>query len=66
MSMIRVRRLKRLFADDVVRSGRARDVGCCNYAAYQVMHAMRIADKRNAAPYSVVQNQYSLLQRTPE
>lgn len=52
--------------DDVVRSGRARYVGCCNYAAYQVMHAMWIADKRNAAPYSVVQNQYSLLQRTPE
>ena len=52
--------------DDVVRSGRARYVGCCNYAAYQVVHALWVADKRNAAPYSVVQNQYSLLQRTPE
>lgn len=52
--------------DDVVRSGKVRYVGCCNYAAWQVMHALWIADRRNAAPYSIVQNQYSLLQRTPE
>jgi aryl-alcohol dehydrogenase-like predicted oxidoreductase len=52
--------------DDVVRAGKARYVGCCNYAAWQVVHALWIADRRNAAPYRIVQNQFSLLQRTPE
>lgn len=52
--------------DDVVRAGKARYVGCCNYAAWQVMHALWIADRHNAAPYRIVQNQYSLLQRMPE
>jgi aryl-alcohol dehydrogenase-like predicted oxidoreductase len=33
--------------DDVVRSGKARYVGCCNYAAWQVVHGLWIADKRN-------------------
>jgi aryl-alcohol dehydrogenase-like predicted oxidoreductase len=52
--------------DDVVRAGKARYVGCCNYAAWQVVRALWIADRRNAEPYTIVQNQYSLLQRTPE
>ena len=52
--------------DDVVRSGKARYVGCCNYAAYQVVEGLWHADRRNAAPFSIVQNQYSLLQRMPE
>ena len=52
--------------DDVVRAGKARYIGCCNYAAYQVVHGLWLADRRNAAPFSVVQNQYSLLQRMPE
>ncbi len=52
--------------DDVVRSGKARYVGCCNYAAWQVVHGQWLADKRNGAPFMCVQNQYSLLQRTPE
>jgi len=52
--------------DDVVRSGKARYIGCCNYAGWQVVEALWIADRRNAIPYSIVQNQYSLLQRTPE
>jgi aryl-alcohol dehydrogenase-like predicted oxidoreductase len=52
--------------DDVVRAGKARYVGCCNYAGWQVVHALWLADRRNAEPFTIVQNQYSLLQRTPE
>ena len=52
--------------DDVVRAGKARYVGCCNYAAWQVVQGQWIAEKRNATPFMCVQNQYSLLQRTPE
>jgi aryl-alcohol dehydrogenase-like predicted oxidoreductase len=52
--------------DDVVRAGKARYVGCCNYAGWQIVHALWLADRRNAQPYTIVQNQYSLLQRTPE
>jgi aryl-alcohol dehydrogenase-like predicted oxidoreductase len=52
--------------DDVVRSGKARYVGCCNYAAWQVCRALWIADARNAYPYMAVQNPYSLLNRRLE
>ena len=52
--------------DDVVRSGKARYVGCCNYAAWQVCRALWIADVRNAHPYIAVQNPYSLLNRRLE
>jgi 1-deoxyxylulose-5-phosphate synthase len=52
--------------DDVVAAGKARYVGCCNYDAWQVMQGLWIADQRNAAPFQIVQNQYSLLQRMPE
>lgn len=49
--------------DDVVRAGKARYVGCCNFAAWQVCRGLWIADKHNQAPFSVVQNPYSLLHR---
>jgi aryl-alcohol dehydrogenase-like predicted oxidoreductase len=52
--------------DDVVRSGKARYVGCCNYAAWQVCRALWIADKVNAHAYMCVQNPYSLLNRQLE
>jgi 1-deoxyxylulose-5-phosphate synthase len=52
--------------DDVVRSGKARYVGCCNYAAWQVCRALWVADKRNAHAYMAVQNPYSLLNRRLE
>lgn len=52
--------------DDVVRAGKARYVGCCNYAAWQVCRGQWIADRRNSAPFMCVQNQYSLLHRDPE
>ncbi len=49
--------------DDLVRSGKIRYAGCCNYAAWQVCKALWIADNVNAAPYICVQNPYSLLNR---
>jgi aryl-alcohol dehydrogenase-like predicted oxidoreductase len=49
--------------DDVVRSGKARYVGCCNYAAWQVCRALWVADTLQATPYMCVQNPYSLLNR---
>jgi aryl-alcohol dehydrogenase-like predicted oxidoreductase len=52
--------------DDVVRAGKARYVGCCNFAAWQVCDALWVAERFNATPFMCVQNQYSLLERNPE
>lgn len=52
--------------DDLVRSGKVRYVGCCNYAAWQVCRALWLADNVNATPYICVQNPYSLLNRRLE
>lgn len=52
--------------DDVVRAGKARYVGCCNYAAWQVCHGQWIADRLHTTPFMTVQNEYSLLERGPE
>jgi aryl-alcohol dehydrogenase-like predicted oxidoreductase len=52
--------------EDVVRSGKARYVGCCNFAAWQVCRGLWIADDLRMTPFACVQNQYSLLERTPE
>jgi aryl-alcohol dehydrogenase-like predicted oxidoreductase len=52
--------------DDVVRSGKARYVGCCNYAAWQVCRALWLADRHGAYGYTAVQNPYSLLNRRLE
>jgi aryl-alcohol dehydrogenase-like predicted oxidoreductase len=52
--------------DDVVRSGKARYAGCCNYAAWQVCRALWVADTLHATPYMCVQNPYSLLNRHVE
>ena len=52
--------------DDIVRAGKARYVGCCNYAAWQVCKSLWIADKHNVTPYMCVQNLYNLLNRQME
>ncbi|MFN8440476.1 MAG: aldo/keto reductase [Caldilineaceae bacterium] len=49
--------------DDIVRSGKARYVGCCNFAAWQVCRGLWLADKLNTMPFMAVQNPYSLLHR---
>ena len=52
--------------DDLVRSGKVRYIGCCNYAAWQVCRALWISDKLLTTPYMCVQNPYSLLNRRLE
>lgn len=52
--------------DDLVRQGKVRYVGCCNFAAYQVVKALWVADRLNAEPFMCVQNPYSLLDRRLE
>ena len=52
--------------DDLVRQGKLRYVGCCNFAAWQVCKALWIADRLNAEPFMCVQNPYSLLNRRLE
>ena len=52
--------------DDLVRDGKVRYVGCCNFAAWQVCKALWTSERINAAPFICVQNQYSLLNRTLE
>jgi aryl-alcohol dehydrogenase-like predicted oxidoreductase len=52
--------------DDLVRAGKVRYVGCCNYAAWQVCKALWVADRINAMPYICVQNIYNMLNRRME
>jgi aryl-alcohol dehydrogenase-like predicted oxidoreductase len=49
--------------DDLVRQGKVRYVGACNYQAWQVCRALWVQDRLNAAPLITVQNPYSLLNR---
>ena len=52
--------------DDLVRSGKVRYAGCCNFAAWQVCKALWLADRMNAAPFICIQNPYHLLNRDLE
>src|SRR5690606_16205171 len=52
--------------DDIVRAGKARYIGCCNFAAWQVCRGNWLAERAHGAPFRVVQNEYSLLTRGPE
>lgn len=52
--------------DDVVRAGKARYIGCCNFHAWQVTKGQWVADRHHLTPFMCIQNEYSLLQRTPE
>jgi 1-deoxyxylulose-5-phosphate synthase len=52
--------------DDLVRSGKVRYIGCCNYKAWQVCRALWIAESIHAAPFMCVQNPYNLLNRQLE
>jgi aryl-alcohol dehydrogenase-like predicted oxidoreductase len=49
--------------DDLVRSGKVRYVGCCNFKAWQVCRTLWLADVLNAVPFMCVQNPYNLLDR---
>ena len=51
---------------DMVRSGKVRYVGLCNLAAWQVMKALAISDRRGWAPFASVQAYYTLAGRDLE
>jgi aryl-alcohol dehydrogenase-like predicted oxidoreductase len=52
--------------DDLVRQGKVRYVGVCNYQAWQICQAMGVQERINATPLITAQNPYSLLNRELE
>lgn len=52
--------------DDLVRQGKIRYVGACNYQAWQVCRALWVQDRLGAAPLITVQNPYNLMNRALE
>jgi aryl-alcohol dehydrogenase-like predicted oxidoreductase len=52
--------------DDVVRAGKARYVGCSNYAAWQTAQALGRSDVLGLARFETVQPRYNLLFRQME
>ena len=52
--------------DDLVRAGKVRYIGCSNYAAWQVTHALWTSDRERLNAYVSVQPEYNLLQREVE
>jgi aryl-alcohol dehydrogenase-like predicted oxidoreductase len=51
--------------DDLVRAGKVREIGCSNFSAQQLREA-EAARRSDGARFVSVQNEYSLLVRTPE
>jgi aryl-alcohol dehydrogenase-like predicted oxidoreductase len=49
--------------DELVQSGKVRAIGCSNLSAEQLAEADRVARKLGTARFTVLQNQYSLLER---
>jgi aryl-alcohol dehydrogenase-like predicted oxidoreductase len=52
--------------DDLVRHGKIRYVGVCNYQAWQICQALNVQERINANPLITAQNPYSLLDRELE
>jgi len=52
--------------EDIVRSGRARHVGCSNFAAYQVARAIGRSEALGIVRFDSVQPRYNLLHREVE
>ena len=52
--------------DDIVKSGKARYVGCSNYAGWQVVESHWVAKSEHLTPFITAQNQYNLLERNIE
>ncbi len=55
-----------LVYSDIVQSGKARYIGVCNFAAFQVVEALWQADKLGARLFNCYQGRYNLLSRDPE
>ena len=49
--------------DDLVRQGKVRYVGACNFTTAQVVEALWMADRGRLDPLFTLQNQYNLLHR---
>lgn len=52
--------------DDVVRAGKVLYIGASNVPAWIVAQANTLADARGWTPFSALQIEYSLIERTPE
>jgi 1-deoxyxylulose-5-phosphate synthase len=52
--------------EDVVRSGKTRYIGCCNYRAWQVCRALWVSETTQSTSFMCVQNPYSMLNRALE
>jgi aryl-alcohol dehydrogenase-like predicted oxidoreductase len=52
--------------ETLIQQGKIRYVGVRNYQAWQVMQALRVQERLNAQPLILVQNPYSLMNRTQE
>lgn len=51
---------------DLVRQGKVRHIGCSNYSASQLQHAVQLADQMQLARMATVQPPYNLVQRDIE
>ncbi|MEX1253891.1 MAG: aldo/keto reductase [Dehalococcoidia bacterium] len=51
---------------DVVRQGKARYIGCSNFAGWQMVEAQLVAKAGHLSPFISAQNQYNLLDRRIE
>jgi aryl-alcohol dehydrogenase-like predicted oxidoreductase len=52
--------------DELVKAGKAREIGCSNFSAEQLREADAAAKANGTARFVTVQNHYSLLTRAPE
>ena len=52
--------------DELVRSGTVRAIGCSNFSAEQLAEAERTARELRTARFTVLQNEYSLLERSDD
>lgn len=52
--------------DDLVRSGRVRYIGLCNFAAWQIAKALRVSERESLARFDSLQMYYSIAGRDLE
>ena len=52
--------------DELVRAGKVRAIGCSNFSAEQLAEADRVAREQGTARFTVLQNEYSLLERADD
>ncbi len=52
--------------DDLVRAGKVRYIGCSNYDAWQMVHALWVSDRERLNSFVSVQPEYNLLERAVE